>query len=86
MLNKEIFGFLARIFYCKNNCHHTFNGFHTIINDFFIFANTILENAKMEHIAPNKKNTHRLKRKFALLVSPINFIIVFQNIIYICIF
>lgn len=64
MLNKEIFGFLSRIYYSmSSNIDPKLS-----ISDFFCFANDLLENAKMQHIADNKRNHNRYKQKIEFLV------------------
>lgn len=66
MLRKEIFRFLATIFYLQNEY---FDGCVCPISSFFKFANTILENAGMELIGHNSKNIYRLEKRWVFLVS-----------------
>lgn len=66
MLKKEIFGFLANLFYSHTS---VFDGIESPLELFFKFANTILQNANMELIAPNSRNKYRLEKRLTLLVS-----------------
>lgn len=69
MLCKEIFVFLSRIYISQLKCE---NKIENSPDEFFCFANKILENAKMQHIAVNKRNKNRLKRISVSFLLKIN--------------
>lgn len=66
MLSKEIFGYLSRIYYSLM-CSDSDTKYSS--KSFFCFANELLKIACMEHIAPNKRNHNRYKKKIEFLVS-----------------